>query len=1004
MRRRRRRRVKPFFQGYGARRALLVLLVVAFVGPVILIMGGMFGVVLSYASLTRDLPDYQQLIGAWEEQAGTDGENSKIYARGSREGTEPVLIYELDYPLKGDQRWLRLEEIPQAMVDATISIEDPLLLLRSELTFWDIGRALFSHSTGDRQDRRNIPLAQKLIQREITAVSTPGANDVGLASFRSKLTELLLAHRASRTLTSQQLLEWFLNKAYYGNLAYGPAAAARVYFDKELNEISLSEAALLAAIPQDPSVNPLDNLSHTERRQEQILERMASQGMITADAKASAQFAPLQIAPFLEERFDVIAPHFALYVRQELEARFGPQILLQGGLRVFTTLDLETQRQAECVAKAHISRLSGNVVTDLPADERASCDALEYLQPLAATEIGLDHNADNASIVVMDAETAGIQAMVGSLNYWDEQINGAHNAATGQHQPASSLYPFIYLTALSQGYTAATMVFDIESEYSVGSTTPFVPQNDDGHSRGPMHLREALGNGYHLPAVQVASWVGLEKVLRTTRNMGVLGLDLPPSEYGLALTRGGGNVTLLDLVYAYGVMNNMGVMLGQPRVDSPQRSQIRTLDPVSILRIDDQNGDTVYAVDTLERREILTPQLAYIMNDMLSDRSARCASFGCPNIMELPDNRPAAATVGTSSDLRDAWAIGYTPQQVVGVWVGNGRGESMRQLSGATGPAPIWQALMSWMMRGQPVAVWTQPPDLAEIAVCNISGLLATPHCPTVSELFIAGTQPTHYDNIYQEFAINRETNRLATILTPPDLVEHRIYTIFPGMAAEWAIQNGIEQPPLEFDTLTGVSTPSPDAQISWPLPFAHVTDEVVINGTASGKDFDYYRLAYFQGLNPADVRDVAVDIEATREDDVLGIWDVSALDGLYTLLLTVVDNDGSFSEATVPLTIDNVPPDVAIQSPLPGRTFSADIESIPIRVRTDDNLSVAEVRYYLDANDSPFATSRSSPFTANWTIRNRGCFTLKAVAADMAGNESESEEIPVCISAGSGN
>lgn len=997
---RNRRRRKRMSQGHGARRVLAAMVVITLLGLTVLLIAGLAGIMVAYGRFTRDLPEYEQFVLDWEQDAAS-AEKSRIYAWGGAQESDPILIYEFDDPLAGERGWLSLDRAPQSLIDATIAVEDPTFLTNPEIDFWEIARAVSRYMLGRETDQGAVPLVQQIVQRDISGFENKGVQgDRSLSGFQTRLAELLMAHRAGRSYSSKQIVEWFLNTTYYGNLAYGAEAAAQVYFDKSLEEISLAEAATLAAIPARPALNPLSDAPQSKRRQEMVLEKMAAAGLISPDAMAAAQFAPLQIAPYLEERFDVIAPHFARYVREELEARFGPQRLLFGGLRIFTTLDLEMQRQAECVAKAHANRLSGSVGADLPADERASCDSLEYLQPLAAADIGIDHNSDNAAVIILDAETAGIKAMVGSLNYWDPDIDGSTNAATeARHQPATALSPFVYLTALSQGYTASTMVLDIETEFDGPNGIPFVPENDDGRFHGPMRLREALGNGYHMPVVQVMSWVGPEKVLRTSRSMGLAGLEQGADDSRLSLARAGGEVTLLDLVYGYNVMNNMGVMLGQPRADSHQFPQLRTTDPVAILRVEDMKGDVLYAYELPRRREILTPQLAYLMNDMLSDRAARCAYFGCPNIMELPDNRPAAVSIGTSDDLRDAWAIGYTPQLVVGVWLGNSEGGAMRDVTGSNGAAPIWRALMSWAMQDESIAVWTQPPDLVEIAVCSISGLLATAFCPAVSELFIAGTQPTVHDNIYQEFAINRETDRLATIYTPPDLVEHKIFTIFPEQASEWALENGIELPPTEYDTITGLDIGEGEAQISFPTPFEFVTDEISIRGTASGSAFDYYRLAYFEGLIPADLQVIAENISDSREDGILGNWDVAELDGLYTLLLTVVNRDGSFDEVSVPLTIDNLPPEVTIQFPRPGRVFSADTTSIPIRVRATDNISVAQVRYYLDDSETPFATSLSSPFSAEWTVRSSGCFGITATAVDGAGNESFSDELPLCIS-----
>ncbi|MEJ2750570.1 MAG: penicillin-binding transpeptidase domain-containing protein, partial [Anaerolineae bacterium] len=322
----------------------------------------------------------------------------------------------------------------------------------------------------------------------------------------------------------------------------------------------------------------------------------------------------------------------------------------------------------------------------------------------------------------MDAKTAEIRALVGSVNYWDDSIDGAFNVAVnGRRQPGTAFTPFTYLTALSQGYTAATMVLDVPSDFSTAvSPVSYEPQNADGQFHGPMRLRQALGNDYFVPAIQVASWVGMDRIVNTARSLGVTTLTAAPHSYDLSLNLGGGEVSLLDMTYAYAVLADMGVMTGQSGASADH-----PIDPVAIVRVENQAGDVLYDYyQQVQQRDILTPQLAYLMNDMLADRSARCAAFGCPNVMELPANRPAAVKTGTTNDFRDAWTIGYTPQLVTGVWVGNSDNRAMAGVTGVAGAAPIWQAVMAWALQDEPVSSWAQPPGLVETAVCDTSGLL----------------------------------------------------------------------------------------------------------------------------------------------------------------------------------------------------------------------------------------------------------------------------------------
>jgi len=578
-----------------------------------------------------------------------------------------------------------------------------------------------------------------------------------------------------------------------------------------------------------------------------------------------------------------------------------------------------------------------------------------------ASDVGIDHEISNAAVVALDPRTAEIKAMVGSLDYWDEEIDGSFNVAVdGLRQPGSAFKPYTYLTALSQGYTAATMVLDVETDFGTDyNGVAYVPQNYDRRFHGPMRMRKALGNSYNVPAVEVMSWVGVDKVIRTAHSLGITSLDEGPNRYGLPLTLGGGEVKLLDMVYAFSVLDTMGVMRGQPVPESEQRLGFRTLDPVGILRVEDKDGQIIYEYDQPQQREILTPQLAYLMNDILSDRNARCQGFGCPNALELPDNRPAAVKTGTTNNYLDAWTVGYTPQLVTGVWVGNTDNSPMENVPGSKGAAPIWHALMGWAHQNENIESWAQPAGLIRQNVCEVSGLVPTEHCQTVTEFFIEGTEPRVYDNMYQEFQVNRETGRLATLATPPELIDSKVYMIYPDKAADWVRENGIEQPPTEYDTIRTTGSSEGNASISYPGPFEFLSGEIEIRGNAKGDNFS---------------------------------------NGLYTLLLTVIKNDGTFEEVSVPVTVDNTPPEADIIFPLENQAIFTDEEWVVVQGRVDDDISIDRVEFFVDNAGVPFAVNTVPPFTEKWTIPGPGCHSFRIVAWDAAGNDTTSAPVRVCM------
>jgi membrane peptidoglycan carboxypeptidase len=381
------------------RRTVGVATLIALLAGMTLLAMSTIGATIAYASFTQDMPAFAELVRRWE-QDNSSLETSIIYAWSDSEQSNPIPIYEIADPLGSGRQWVTLEQIPQTLIDTTIAIEEPTFWNVQGMSNIDLFRSFLDRVLLRGEAAEKSSLTQRIISESLFVTdSDVKGGDSELTSLRQMVEELLLTHRVSNSYTRVQILEWYLNTAYYGNLAYGVEAAARVYFDKPTAELTLAEAALLAPVPQAPYLNPIDNFDEAKQRQEQLLETMADAGSISRDILALAQFRPVDVAPILRKRFDVIAPHFALLVRQELEARFGPRLLLTGGLRVFTSLDLSVQQQAECVARAQINRLSGHIGADLPADEQESCVALEFLPPLPAAELGVDHDVSNAAVV-----------------------------------------------------------------------------------------------------------------------------------------------------------------------------------------------------------------------------------------------------------------------------------------------------------------------------------------------------------------------------------------------------------------------------------------------------------------------------------------------------------------------------------------------------------------------------------------------------------------------------
>lgn len=935
----------------------------------------------AYAAFTRDLPD----PAAVEATVTRDFETTRIYDRSGQ-----YVLYEVIDPNAGDRTWVKLEELPDYVPCATVAIEDR--------TFWEnpgvnprgLLRAFISNLEGNP-----IQGGSSITQQVIKNSVIPEAERYQ-QNYQRKIKEILLAIELTRRYSKAQILEWYLNTNFYGNLAYGIDAAARVYFGKSASDLTLSEAATLAAIPQFPRLNPFDAPDEARQRRDLVLDAMVLQGCVTRE-KAEAARAEAWTLATRTVRFDIQAPHFALAVRRQLEAMFGPELVAGGGLRVYTTLDLAAQQQAECVIRAYLRILKGELPDKvLTAAQAQGCAAAAYLPDVPQNVQGKDLNVNNAALVALNPRTGEVVTLVGSADYWNTAINGNFNVAMdGRRQPGSSFKPFTYVTFLAQGGNAAHVFYDVRRAFTQPNGIPYVPENFDRRYNGPVTLRQALARSLNIPAVEAMSIAGVGNVLRAAHRMGINTLDEGLDYYGLSLTLGGGEVSLLDMTYAYSVFANQGMMLGQPVPVERRRSGYRELDPVFILRVEDRNGKVLYRYDQPEMRPILDPRLAYLITDILADREARRPAFGSPNALELSANRPAAAKTGTTNDFVDNWTLGYTPQYVVGVWMGNTDNSPMASLPGSRGAAYIWHAMMEYLHHGLPIEDFPRPDGLIEVKVCPKSGLLPNGNCPVITELMIPGTEPRERCQVHQVFEVNKETGRLATIYTPRELVERRIYEVYPPEVMEW-IRSLPENrrppvPPTEYDTIYGPDLGLRDVAIITPTAYSYVQGLVPIYGNARTETLLTYRLYYGKGLNPATWVQIGADHDITVTQGLLETWDLSNVaNGLYTVRLQVINADMSIQEHAIQVTVDKTPPRVAITYPEDGATFTlGQQEWINVNAEVSDNYGISRVEFYVGSSAQPFAVRTVAPYNVNWTPTRAGTYKLRAVAYDVAGNSA---------------
>ncbi|GAB4458739.1 MAG: hypothetical protein Kow00120_27180 [Anaerolineae bacterium] len=597
-----------------------------------------------------------------------------------------------------------------------------------------------------------------------------------------KLRESILAIRLAQSHSKDDILRLYLNQTYYGSMAYGVEAAARAYFGRGVAELDLAQCALLAGLPQAPALyDPLTDPDAARARQRVVLDLMVKHGHITQAEADRAAAEPLQ---FAAAPFPIEAPHFVAAVWEQLLREF-PEALYAGGLDVTTTLDLDWQRAAEDIARRHLARLN----TPRP-DEPA-------------------HNAHNAALVALDPHTGQVLAMLGSPDYFNARISGAMNGALTPRQPGSALKPFTYAAAFDPArpdpWSPATVLWDIRTAFVTKKLERFVPANFSLDEHGPVRVRTALASSYNIPAVIALEHIGLDALATLLHDLGITTLT-DPDRFDLAVTLGGGEVRLLELTAAYAALANGG----------------RRVAPALLLEVRDHaTGDVLYEWALREGPQVIDPRVAWLITDILADNQARAPSFGAHSPLNI--GRPAAAKTGTTTDYRDNWTVGYTPNLVAGVWVGNADNTAMVDVTGVSGAGPIWHDFMRLALRGQPALAFARPEGLTQAEVCALSGLLPTDDCALrVVDWFIEGTVPTAYDNLYRRFTIDVETGQLANASTPPARRAERVYLVLPPEARDWARRAGIAEPPSDAPPAASAGTATGAAlRLTAPDPYA---------------------------------------------------------------------------------------------------------------------------------------------------------------------------------------
>lgn len=552
---------------------------------------------------------------------------------------------------------VKLSEIPRSLIYATISMEDKNFYSHFGVDFYGIARALLSLMQ-DGEVQGGSTITQQLIKNTLL---TPER------TVERKVKEIILAFWTERIFSKDEILEMYFNEVPYGGTTWGIAAASQTYFGKKVSDLNLAESAFLAGLPASPTTySPYGtNPDLAKSRQKQALRRMAEDGFIDQQTADKVFTENLVIKSPVNE---IKAPHFVLYVRSKLAERYGERFVAQGGLKVYTTLDLDLQTKAEEIVAQEIEKIR-------------------------------NLNVSNGAAMVLDAKTGQILAMVGSKNYWDAS-GGNFNVTTALRQPGSSIKPITYATAFKLGYSPGNTLLDTPVSFKNFWET-YTPVNYDGKFHGPVTIRTALGSSYNVPAVKMLSIIGLPEMIKTARDLGITTLS-DANRYGLSLTLGGGEVKLVDMMTVYGTFSQMG----------------KKYPLQEVLKIADSKGNIIEDNQAVEGQIVIQPGVAYLITDILSDNKARIPAFGSNSLLNIPGFQVAAKT-GTTDNKRDNWTFGYTPEYVVGVWVGNNDNSPMdpRLASGVTGAAPIWNKIMTEVLKDKTSVAFQKPSEVLQGSV-----------------------------------------------------------------------------------------------------------------------------------------------------------------------------------------------------------------------------------------------------------------------------------------------
>lgn len=675
-------------------------------------------------------------VGYWTwprfDQSGT----IKIWDRNN------TLLYESAGGI-GKKIPIAYNDLPEHLINAAVASED--------ITFWTnpgIDLKAIARSAFINIKEGEIVSGASTITQQLARASIISPQKIPSRSIVRKIREVLIALRVTASYSKKDILTMYFNQMYFGNLAYGIQAASMTYFDKDTSQLSLAESALLVGLLSSPDKrNPFISLDEAKKEQAQVLDLMVKHRFISKENAEEAKHEELAIA---KRKSNIKAPHFVHYVLQELD-EFG--IKDNEGLNIYTTLDYPTFNLSENIAKIWVARLKDQ------------------------------HDLSNAALVLINNGSREIINMLGGIDYFDATNSGQVNMTTALRQPGSALKPVTYAAAFMQGYTPATLIYDVKKVYRTKKGEGFTPNNYDGRYHGLVLAREALASSLNLPAVEMLDRIGINSFLKVARDLGITTFT-QEDRYDLSLTLGGGEVKLLELT---------NVFAGFARNGEYKESY-------AIQKIVTDNGKVLYSHQDKQGVQVLGQngqQVAYLISKILSDPKARIPGFSEKNPLVL--SQPAAVKTGTTTDWHDNWTVGYTPSYTVGVWVGNNNNHPMREITGVVGAAPIWNQFFEEFLKGKPIEKFARPERIKEMEVCAISGGLPDGLCPEkTNEIFIEGTEPKEASKLHNKVLIDKRNGLLVDASCPKNNVIEKVFIDYPPEVYSWAIQENLEVIPRQ--------------------------------------------------------------------------------------------------------------------------------------------------------------------------------------------------------------